>query len=254
VNAGVRRSLDLLASPRGTYALGLLREADADERGRLCAGLAPHLTGVVMDAESASAAILAGSLPGRCGLAVDLTAGDAGRPHLAAGCSPAAVRRLGASACYLRVPLRGDRPGDVRRSLRLARVASGLCHGEGVALVLHVSVPRLAGESAAVHAERRSQQAAAASRELADVDADLVVAPLACGARLRRRWICELDGETPDELEDSVVRACRTGARGFAIGAPLLGGVLDEAAMLDSAVPLATGLRELAEEAIAAVA
>jgi len=249
MTAGRRRGLDQLATARGAVALGLLRTADPDQRGPLCAALAPHLSGVVLDAASASAAIDAGQLPGRCGLAIDL--GDGGpEPRLAPGWSPASVRRLGASAGYLRVALRPDRPALLARSLRLAQLAAELSHGEGLPLVLHGVVSRLPGESAGAFEASREELAAAASRELSTLDADLLVAPLAAGARLRRAWVVELGAAGPDEASDELERALRLGARGFAAGQLLSRGPADPAWQLDVAAPLAAALRETVEEGL----
>jgi hypothetical protein len=252
VSAGRSRGLAQLAGARGAIALGALAGVEPSLRPLLCATLAPHLTAVALDGGTAAAASLAGALPGRCGLAVDVaeppSSGEG--THLDAATAPAAARRLAASAGYLRLPLRPDDAAATGRQVRVAAVAAELCHAEELPLVLHVAVEPLAAADAVDG--RRDELAAAAARAVIPVGADLVVAPLACGARLRRPWVCDLSALSAEDLEVELARACALGARGFALEHLLGGPGIDEHVLLGAAVPLVSALRAVAEECVAA--
>ena len=71
--------------------------------------------------------------------------------------------------------------------------------------------------------------------------------PLAAATGAHGAWICELASERPDELAAELTMAADLGACGFALGRPLYEDG-DAAWLLDAAVPLAAGLRALAEE------
>jgi tagatose-1,6-bisphosphate aldolase len=253
---GRRRGLAQLATPRGAVALALLTEAEPATRSRLCAALAPHVSAVCLDPAGAAAAAADGSLPGRTGLAIDL--GEPARrgapARFAAGFSPASARRVGASAGYLRLPLRADREQLAERAVAVARRAAALCHDEELPLVLQVEVDPLPGESVAAFWERYDELSAAALARLAAVAADLLVLPLAAGRGATRPWICGLQADDPRALHAEVAQARDAGAVGVALGASLWGGVVDVDALLDATAPLAASLRELLEERPAAAA
>lgn len=245
MKAGLRRGLDQLATPRGAVALALLRGLDRERRGPLCEALAPHLSGVVLDPASAAAAIDAGQLPGRCGLAVDL--GDAGHePRLAPGCSPATIRRLGASAGYLRLRLRPEGAALHARAQRVARLAATLCHAEGLPLVLHATLAGPRGEPVARSVDE--ELATSVMRALVVVPADLLIAPLAIGRSLQRPWIVELEAARGEGAGTVLTEALRAGARGFAAGRGLDEGPADRGWLLEVAAPRAAALREIVEE------
>jgi hypothetical protein len=243
--AGRRRGLAQLAGPRGMVALGLLGGAPLSVRQAALDALAPHLTGVCLAPADATVAAAGGRLPGRTGLAADLT--EPPREPLAVrldnAFSPGAVRRIGASAALLRVPIRPDLPAQAERAVRIAALATMACHEEGLPLVLRVVVPRAPGERAMALADL----AAEAARLAHDACADLLVLPLAAAAGARGTWVCELAQERPDDLAYELSMAAELGACGFALGRPLYEDG-DRAWLLDAAVPLAAGLRALAEE------
>lgn len=243
--AGRRRGIAQLAGPRGVIALGLLGRAPAHVRQGALGALAPHLTAVCLAPGDAADAAAGGRLPGRTGLAADLT--EPSREPLAVrldtAWSPGAVRAIGASAALLRVPLRPDLPEQAERAVRVAALATLACHEEGLPIVLHVSVPRVPGEASGRAAELAAQAAVLAH----DACADLLVLPLAAADGAHGPWICELTHERPDELAQELALAAELGACGFALGRPLYEDG-DETWLLDAAVPLATGLRALAEE------
>jgi tagatose-1,6-bisphosphate aldolase len=245
--AGRRRGLDQLATPRGAFALALLRGLDRERRGPLCEALAPHLSGVVLDVASAAAAIDAGQLPGRCGLAIDL--GDPGpEPRLAPGCSPATIRRLGASAGYLRLRLRPEGAALHARAQRVARLAATLCHAEGLPLVLHAT---LAGAAAP---DAHEELTASVMRALVVVPADLMIVPLAIGTSLQRPWIVELEAARGEGASTVLTEALQGGAQGFAAGRGLDEGPADRGWLLDVAAPRAAALREIVEERLVSAA
>jgi tagatose-1,6-bisphosphate aldolase len=243
--AGRRRGLAQLAGPRGIVALGLLGNAPPHVRGTALDVLAPHLTAVCLTPGDGADAAAGGRLPGRTGLAVDLT--DPAREPLAVrldtAWSPGAVRRIGASAAFLRVPIRPDLPEQAERAVRIAALATLACHEEGLPLVLRVVIPRAPGESTVLTAEL----APTAARLAVDACADLLVLPLAAAAGAHGSWICELAHDRQQELAYELSMAAELGACGFALGRPLYEDG-DETWLLDAAVPLATGLRALAEE------
>ncbi len=244
-SAGRRRGLAQLAGPRGVVALGLFGGAPLAVRRAALDALAPHLTGVCLAPSDAAEAAAGGKLPGRTGLAADLTEMPA-EPlavRLDTSFSPDAARRIGASAALLRVPIRPDIPDQAERAIRIAALARLACHEEGLPLVLRVVIPRAPGESM----DDRIALAPAAAREAADACADLLVLPLAAALGARGPWICELAGERQDDLERELTMAADLGACGFALGRPLYEDG-DAAWLLDAAVPLAAGLRSLAEE------
>jgi hypothetical protein len=244
-SAGRRRGLAQLAGPRGIVALGLLGGAPPHVRGAALDVLAPHLTAVCLAPGDAADAAAGGRLPGRTGLAADLT--DPPREPLAVrldtAWSPGAVRRIGASSAFLRVPIRPDLPEQAERAVRIAALATLACHEEGLPLVLRVVVPRAPGEPVGLTAEL----APAAARLAVDACADLLVLPLAAAPGAHGSWICELAHDHPKELAYELSMAAELGACGFALGRPLYEDG-DETWLLDAAVPLATGLRALAEE------
>ncbi|HEY1478733.1 MAG TPA: hypothetical protein VGF46_01815 [Gaiellales bacterium] len=243
--AGRRRGLAQLAGPRGIVALGLLGGAPPNVRRSALDVLAPHLTGVCLAPADAADAAAGGLLPGRTGLAADLT--EPPREPLAVrldtAYSPGAIRRIGASAAFLRVPIRPDLPEQAERAVRIAALATLACHEEGLPLVLRVVVPRAPGEPVGLTADL----AAMAARLAVDACADLLVLPLAGAEGAIGAWICELAQERPADLAHELSLAAELGACGFALGRPLYEDG-DEAWLLDAAVPLATSLRALAEE------
>jgi hypothetical protein len=243
--AGRRRGLAQLAGPRGIVALGLLGSAPAHLRTTALHVLAPHLTGVCLAPGDAADAAAGDRLPGRTGLAADLT--EQPREPLAVrldtAWSPGAIRRIGASAAFLRVPIRPDLTEQAERAVRIAALATLACHEEGLPLVLRVVVPRAPGEPLGLTADL----APMAARLAVDACADLLVLPLAAADGAYGPWICELAQDRPDELAYELSMAAELGACGFALGRPLYEDG-DEAWLLDAAVPLATSLRALAEE------
>jgi tagatose-1,6-bisphosphate aldolase len=254
VTPGRARGLAQLAGARGAVALGLLHEVEPQERLLVCRAVAPHLTGVVLDHESAARAALDGSLPGRCGLAIDLAeAAPASLPtRLAAGCSPAGARRLGASAAFLRIQLRTDLEVSAERELRVAALAAQLCEAEDLPLVLQLRVPRRPDDGAGFFEDARGPLTREAVARIARIGADLLVLPASSPAPAWGRWVCLLEAEGPDEQERELEDACCRGARGFAASLAPPGGPLDDATLLDRAAPLASALRARAEEALAA--
>jgi hypothetical protein len=250
-SAGRRRGLAQLAGPRGVVALGLLGPAADAVRTTALDALAPHLTGVCLAPADAAAAAAEGQLPGRTGLAADLSE-QLPEPlavRLDTAWSPGAVRRIGASAAFLRVPIRPDLPVQAERAVRIAALATLACHEEGLPLVLRIVVPRAPGEPLA----RADELAATAARLAHDACADLLLLPLAGAPGAHGPWVCELSRERPEELERELVLAAELGAAGFALG-PALYGTGDRAWLLDTAVPLAASLRALAEERVTAIA
>jgi tagatose-1,6-bisphosphate aldolase len=249
--AGRRRGLAQIAGPRGVVALGLLGAAPSAVRRVALDALAPHLTGVCLPPADAAAAAAGGRLPGRTGLAADLT--EAAVEPLAVrldnAFSPGAARRIGASAAMLRVPLRPDVPAQAERAVRIAALAALACHEEGLPLVLRIVIPRSPGEAT----DDRIALAPAAARLAHDACADLLILPLAAATGALGPWVCELAGERPDDLERELTMAADLGACGFALGRPLYEDG-DRAWLLDAAVPLAAGLRALAEECAAPLA
>jgi hypothetical protein len=244
-SAGRRRGLAQLAGPRGVVALGLLGAAADDVRRTALDALAPHLTGVCLGPADAASAAADGHLPGRTGLAADLSE-QLPEPlavRLDTAWSPGALRRIGASAAFLRVPIRPDLPAQAERAVRVAALATLACHEEGVPLVLRIVVPRAPGEATA----HTDQLAAAAARLAHDACADLLVLPIAAAGGVHGPWVCELARDRPEELERELVLAAECGACGFAVG-PQLYGTAEGGWLLDTAVPLAAGLRALAEE------
>jgi tagatose-1,6-bisphosphate aldolase len=251
---GLARGLAQLAGARGAVALGLLGEVEPQERLLVCRAVAPHLTAVVLDAETAARAVVDGSLPGRCGLAVEL--GEPAPPgtptRLTAGCSPASVRRLGASAAFLRIQLRTDVAESAERELRVASLAARLCHAEDLPLVLQVRVPRLRGDSAGFYEDARRPLTDEAVARIAPIGADLLVLPVTASPPRFGGWVCLLEAREPEEQELELDDACFRGARGFAASLAPPGGPLDEATLLDRAAPLAAALRARVEEALTA--
>jgi hypothetical protein len=243
--AGRRRGLAQLAGPRGVVALGMLGAAPAAVRRVALDTLAPHLTGVCLAPADAATAAAGGRLPGRTGLAADLT--EASSEPLAVrldnAYSPDAARRMGASAALLRVPLRPDIPAQAERAVRIAALAALACHEEGLPLVLRIVIPRAPGEAM----DARIALAPEAARLAHDACADLLILPLAAALGAHGPWVCELAGERPDDLSRELAMAAERGACGFALGRPLYEDG-DAAWLLDAAVPLAAGLRALAEE------
>jgi hypothetical protein len=243
--AGRRRGLAQIAGPRGVVALGLLGAAPSSVRRVALDALGPHLTGVCLPPADAAAAAAGGRLPGRTGLAADLS--EASSEPLAVrldnAFSPGAARRIGASAALLRVPLRPDVPAQSERAVRIAALAALACHEEGLPLVLRIVIPRAPGETM----EDRIALAPAAARLAHDACADLLILPLAAALGALGPWVCELAAERPDDLERELTMAADLGACGFALGRPLYEDG-DQAWLLDAAVPLAAGLRGLAEE------
>jgi len=255
VTPGRRRGLAQLAGPSGGIALGLLAAAEPSRRAEACAALAPHLSAVALDVRTAAAACADGSLPGECGLAVDLAEpGPADHPRLDPAASAAFARRLGASAGYLRIALRAEAPDEARRTLRVARAAVALCHAEDLPLVLHLQTGPVRGESRisfATHAMRHAREAAAL---LEPVAADLLVVPLSAGDGLGRPWACALSASGADELVEEVVCARALGAVGFATGSEVLAQVTDATTLAEPSVPLAETLRRIAAPRVAAFA
>ncbi len=251
-SAGRRRGLAQLAGPRGVVALGLLGGAPPTVRRAALDALGPHLTGVCLAPADAAGAAAGGRLPGRTGLAADLT--EAPREPLAVrldtSFSPGAARRIGASAALLRVPIRPDMPAQAERAVRIAALAALACHEEGLPLVLRIVIPRGPGEPPG---NARAGLAAEAARLAGDACADLLMLPLSGASGAHGAWVCELAGERPDELSYELSSAAEQGACGFALGRPLYEDG-DEAWLLDAAVPLAAGLRALAEERAAPIA
>jgi tagatose-1,6-bisphosphate aldolase len=254
VTPGRARGLAQLAGARGAVALGLLHEVEPQDRLLVCRAVAPHLTAVVLDHESAARAVVDGSLPGRCGLAIDLAeAAPPGLPtRLAAGCSPAGARRLGASAAFLRIQLRTDIEASAERELRVAALAARLCAAEDLPLVLQLRVPRLPDDGAGFFEDARDPLTSEAVARVARVGADLLVLPASAPPPLWGPWVCLLEADGPDEQEDELEDACGRGGRGFAASLAPPGGPLDEATLLDRAAPLAAALRARAEEALEA--
>ena len=209
--------------------------------------LAPHLTGVCLSAGRCGGG--RGRRPaaaGRTGLAADLS--EAASEPLAvrldnALLRPERPRRMGASAALLRVPLRPDIPAQSERAVRIAALAALACHEEGLPLVLRVVIPRAPGETM----DDRIALAPTAARLAHDACADLLILPLAAALGALGPWVCELAAERPDDLERELTMAADLGACGFALGRPLYEDG-DQAWLLDAAVPLAAGLRALAEE------
>jgi hypothetical protein len=243
--AGRRRGLAQLAGPRGVVALGLLGSAPPAVRRIALDTLAPHLTGVCLAPADAAAAAAGGRVPGRTGLAADLTESTS-EPlavRLDNAFSPGAIRRIGASAALLRVPLRPDIPAQAERAVRIAALAALACHEEGLPLVLRIAIPRGPGETA----DDRIALAPEAARLAFEAGADLLIIPLAAAGGARGAWVCELARERPDELGAELAMAADLGACGFALGRPLYEDG-DVAWLLDAAVPLAASLRALAEE------
>lgn len=243
--AGRRRGLAQLAGPRGVVALGLLGGAPAAVRRVALDALGPHLTGVCLAPADAAEAAAGGRLPGRTGLAADLTetTTEPLSVRLDNAFSPGAARRIGASAALLRVPLRPDIPAQAERAVRIAALAALACHEEGLPLVLRIAIPRAPGETM----DARIALAPEAARLAHDACADLLMLPLAAALGARGSWICELGQERPDDLARELTMAADLGACGFALGRPLYEDG-DAAWLLDAAVPLAAGLRSLAEE------
>jgi hypothetical protein len=243
--AGRRRGLAQLAGPRGVVALGLLGGAPLAVRRVALDALGPHLTGVCLSPADAADAAAGGRLPGRTGLAADLTetTTEPLAVRLDNAFSPGAARRIGASAALLRVPVRPDIPAQAERAIRIAALATLACHEEGLPLVLRIAIPRAPGETM----EARIALAPEAARLAHDACADLLVLPLAAALGARGPWICELAQERPDDLATELTMAADLGACGFALGRPLYEDG-DAAWLLDAAVPLAAGLRSLAEE------
>lgn len=243
--AGRRRGLAQLAGPRGVVALGLLGGAPLAVRRAALDALAPHLTGVCLAPLDAAEAAAGGRLPGRTGLAADLTETPV-EPlavRLDTSFSPDAARRIGASAALLRVPIRPDIPEQAARAVRIAALATLACHEEGLPLVLRIVVPRAPGESM----DARVALAPEAALLAHDARADLLILPLAAAMGATGSWICELAREHTEDLERELIMATDLGACGFALGRPLYEDG-DAAWLLDAAVPLAAGLRSLAEE------
>jgi tagatose-1,6-bisphosphate aldolase len=218
VTPGRARGLAQLAGARGAVALGLLHEVEPQDRLLVCRAVAPHLTGVVLDHETAARAAVDGSLPGRCGLAVDLAeAAPPGLPtRLAAGCSPATARRLGASAAFLRIQLRTDLDASAERELRVAGLAARLCQAEELPLVLQLRVPRVPGDGAGFFDDAREPLTREAVTRIARIEADLLVLPACAPPPGSGPWVCLLEGEGPDAQQDELEHACGRGARGFA--------------------------------------
>jgi hypothetical protein len=243
--AGRRRGLAQLAGPRGVVALGLLGGAPAAVRRVALDALGPHLTGVCLGPADAADAAAGGRLPGRTGLAADLTetTTEPLAVRLDNAFSPGAARRIGASAALLRVPLRPDIPAQAERAVRIAKLAALACHEEGLPLVLRIAIPRAPGETI----DARIALAPEAARLAHEARADLLVLPLAAALGVQGPWICELAQERVGDLERELTMAADLGACGFALGRPLYEDG-DPAWLLDAAVPLAAGLRSLAEE------
>lgn len=249
--AGRRRGLAQLAGPRGVVALGLLAAAPAAVRRIALDTLAPHLTGICLTPADAADAAASGRVPGRTGLAADLSelTNEPLAVRLDNAFSPGAIRRIGASAAMLRVPLRPDLHGQAERAVRIAALAALACHEEGLPLVLRIAIPRAPGETA----DDRIAIAPEAARLAVDAGADLLILPLAAATGARGAWVCELSSERPAELAAELAMAADLGACGFALGRPLYEDG-DPAWLLDAAVPLAAGLRALAEERVGSAA
>jgi hypothetical protein len=231
VTPGRRRGLAQLAGARGAVALGLLAEVDPDARPLLCRTLGLHLTGMVLAHDGATASVLDGSLPGRCGLAVDVgLPGPGGSTRLDSGSTPAAARRLGASAAYLRLTLAPTLATGARRT---GSLAAALCHDEDLPLVLHIGLDP-------------AESAVEAARLVDELGADLVVAPPALGQALTSPWVAVLPRDPADHLT-AAAEACAAGADGIAVELPPSAS-LEEDDLLDHLVPRVSALRALVEE------
>ncbi len=228
---GRRRGLAQLAGPRGAVALGLLGEVDPDVRPPLCRALGPHLTGVVLDPAAAAASVLDGSLPGRCGLAVDVGApGPDGSTRLDTGSTPASARRLGASAAYLRLTLS---PALAVGARRTGSLAAALCRDEDLPLVLRIDLDP-------------AESAVEAARLVDELGADLVAAPPLLGQALATPWVAVLPADPADHLA-TAVQARAAGAEGIALELPPSPSLEDDD-LLDHLVPRVSALRAVVEE------
>jgi hypothetical protein len=237
VTPGRRRGLSQLAGPRGAIALGLLGDVDPDARALLCRTLGLHLTGVVLDADGAAASALDGTLPGRCGLAVDVgMPGPAGSTRLASGATPASARRLGASAAYLRLTLSPALAAGARRT---GALAAALCRDEDLPLVMCVDLDP-------------AESAVEAARLVDELGADLVAGPAALGQALTTTWVAVLPADPADHLA-AAAEACAAGGVGIALTLPPSAS-LDEDDLLDHLVPRVSALRAVVEEHPRAIA
>jgi tagatose-1,6-bisphosphate aldolase len=251
---GRARTLDQLAD-----ASGIIVGAAADHRDALRAVLARHCLDVddatvgalkaqvarslagaasllLLDIElGLPAAIEQGALGGATALVVPLEAqgyGDVAtiaETTLMDGWSPAAARRVGATACKLLLPFRIDVPEQAERQVAVAARCAAACRAEGTVLVLEPIVYTRAGE---VHApERYAELVVEGARRLAAIDPGLLKVQYpgsaaacaaldeACGRATP--WVLLGGGASEEVLVEQVEQACAAGASGFIVGRTL---------------------------------
>ena len=281
------RALDQLSSPRGVIAgaavdhrdslqAALARrglELDADGitalKLRIAAALGPAATMMLLDAEYAAAqALAAGALPGRTGLAVPLEAmgyGDVASMPVTGfldGWSPAAARRLGASAAKLLLPYRVDVTDQAQRQEQVVRDAVAGCREAGLVLIVEPIVYRRADEERA-GGDRFAELVTAGAERLAALEPDILKLQYpgsaegcgdldrACGRAIP--WVLLGGGADADVLEAQIEHACRAGASGFIVGRTLFDAALvadpaeSERALHEVCRPLLERLAALAE-------
>ena len=136
-------------------------------------------------------------------------------------------------------------PAQAERAVRIAALAALACHEEGLPLVLRIVIPRVPGEPT----DDRDRARAPRPRAW-----PATPAPTCSCCRSPRRsgaqgaWVCELAERAARRARAyELSTAADQGACGFALGRPLYEDG-DAAWLLDAAVPLAAGLRALAEE------
>jgi tagatose-1,6-bisphosphate aldolase len=287
---GRLRGLDALSDARGIFALAAIDHRDslavafeqagfpapppervAELKAAIARALAPHATGLLIDAELGASAIAQGAM-GPCGIVVPLEAQgyedvSAGRvTTFLPGFSPALARTLGASACKLLLPYRPDHEASAARQDEVVREAAGGCHAAGLPLILEPILYALPGETTEAFASAFPALVVATAQRLQPLAPDVLKLQFprddrgdeadwckqidaACGPT---PWVLLGGGGAPEVFARDLRIACRMGASGFIAGRTLWTGVIGgdddtETWLRRVGVPLLRSLREIAQ-------
>jgi tagatose 1,6-diphosphate aldolase len=211
-----------------------ITDADVAEiKARVTAAIAPAASLILLDIElGAPAAIARGALPGSTALVVPLEAagyGDVAKvreSQLMDGWSPAAARRMGATACKLLLPFRVDVADQALLQEAVAARCAAACREAGTVLVLEPIVYRRPGEE--LPAERYAELVVAGAERLVRTDPGLLKLQHPGSSDACRSldeavgrgtpWVLLGGGADEATLIRQVEEACRAGASGFIVG------------------------------------
>ena len=266
VTVGKLRGLQRLAGANGVLALCAIDHCESmravvagsasgatsdgalgERKLELCAALAPHASGIVLDpVYGAAQALTAGAVPRDVGLVV--RAEDTGRVDAEgtrlSGLRPAwgaeKTRRMGADAAKLLAYYRGDLPEPAASQRDVVRQFAHDCRQADLPLLAEAFIYRRSGtEARAEFARRRPALIVQAARELTPLGVDVIAVEFpgdlgAAGApadRTRFAGLCEeLDaacevpwvllsaGVTFSTFAEQLRIACDAGASGFVAG------------------------------------